>query len=355
MEEFKEKDFEELKQQIIDTKEGIITGNIKNINYEINLNKPLRVIFKEEKSTAEFYSGKLASSKIEVDKDEKRVHYRKKNALNVGINLLYTIDVVESEINNKKYISEKCTIKEQFDDSMIAKKSDKIIEDLLANNKDIKSENEGEFVKEPIENAEEFATLIHSEEELEKYLIEGSKTKLGNFPSGFYEDRHDLEFNKKNAVKEVSFDIYIEEANKKIEEYKIILKIIDKCISADISEDILIDERIVEEDQEEEDDDEIIYEESIDEEETEEDDEVENEAENETETEEVEETSGEKDISEIDISELIKELQEKKRNEEKEILRNAKVNKVKELMELNKKLDDELSVIENDKKEEGDN
>ena len=45
---------------------------------------------------------------------------------------------------------------------------------------------------------EELVEMINSEEELMKYLVEGSKTKLGDFPAGFYEDRHDFEFNKKS-------------------------------------------------------------------------------------------------------------------------------------------------------------
>ena len=385
MKDFDEKDFDELKQKVKDNEKCVISGNINTINYEINLSKPIRVVFKCDNNEIEFYSGKLASSKIEIYKEEKRVHYRKKNSLNVGVTLIKIVDVCKSEINNKCCITERYCVREQFDDCMIPKKCEKIIEDIIANDDRIQCARDGEFYKENIDNDEELNKLIHNEEELNKYLIDGSKTKLGDFPSGFYEDRHDYEFNKKNCRSEsFGFDYCIEKADKEIEEYKELLNRINIIVDEKVEE---IKENIKEKNKEET---EKIEEDTVDkvEEETTKDTE-ENEQEgisiteinlndiikeftinsennnesykiikqNENEENNYQDVAKneveEKDITEINLSSIINELAEKQREEERDRIRIDKINKVKELMSLNKQLDEELNNIMNCKKVEG--
>ena len=337
MEEIVESDFEEIKKQVNEKKQGTITGNIKNINYEINLSKPVRVVLKEENNRIEFYSGKLALSDIEIHREEKRVHYRKKNALNVGVTLIRTVSVVQSEINSKEYVSEKYLIREQFDDNMIPKKCEKIIEDLISNNDKIKTTNEGEFSKDEIVSNDELNSLIHSEEELEKYLVDGSKTKLGDFPSGFYEDRHDFEYNKINnkQIEGKSYDDYISIAIEKLDRYKSLINQIDNIINNNSENSENSELKIVsleEEKQNEIVEQNVNVEEEID-----------------------KEIDDGNDVTEEDLNSVLKELMEKRNQEEREQIRNAKVKKVKELINLNKELDDEIDSIQKGKKEEGEN
>ena len=403
MENFDEKDFEELKQQIKNNENGIISATIKEINYEINLSKPIRVVLKDGKNEIEFYSGKIASSKIQVDRIENRAHYRKKNSLNLGVTLIRVVNVIESEINNKHYISEKYLIREQFDENMIAKKSDKIIEDIVSNDTSLKKNGEGSFVKKPIESDEEFNKIIHPEEELDKYLVEGSKTKLGNFPSGFYEDRHDYEFNKKNKQIK-SYDECINKADELLEEYKNLNIRITEIIKEEnaveeekeveveadtdteneieekntelTNEKILVEEEnTIEEPQIEENTEEIVVEDNTNNDSTENNEEgfdISDEQISELEEElkkrnskskeendkkeepKASETSNDgEETSDLIIDEVVAELDRKRREKEQAAIRNNKINKVKELINLNKQLDEELEEIENSKNGEG--
>lgn len=403
MEAFVESDFEELKNQVNSKKEGTIIGNIKNINYEINLSKPIRVILKDINNEIEIYSGKIAKSEIEIDREEKRVHYRKKNALNVGVTLVRIVSIIQSEINNRKYLSEKYLLKEQFDDNMISKKANKIIEDLLINNDKLKGNNEGEFIRELIQTNDDLVNLIHPEEELDKYLIEGSKTKLGNFPSGFYEDRHDYEFNKKNKNKiEKNYEYYIKLGEDELNKYKDLYLTIEKIVKGekgiedndkeeitkeevkeveetekiendilenkqDIIENEISETEEIENNEENLDDEDDFFNEKVDEVvfalkerkkasekniTIEKQEKVEESKENKNEEEAEQEDSK---IDEVFIDSIVNGLKEKRREEQKNQIRTDKINKVKELISLNKELDKEIEIIEKGNLEEGEN
>lgn len=358
MEKLEEKDFDELKKILEKEKEGIFNGKIKDIDYEINLNKPLRVILKDSDNYFEFYGGKLAHSKIDIEKVEKRAHYRKKNVFNVGFTITKTISVKESTINSMSFISEKYVLREQFDDSMIPKKCDKVIEDIAKANNNIKNIKDGEFCKEPIESNQELVEIINSEEELMKYLVEGSKTKLGDFPAGFYEDRHDFEFNKKSKNykdKEVKdYDYYMTIAKEHIKEYKEIYKTIDKFINGEKNTEEIA-EKIIEGHKDE-------TKENIDQEEKNNDN-IENaidelatylgEEQQESGIQQEGMITEENDAFE-DLQEIVNELENKKKEEEKQRRRMNKINKAKELMLISKELDNEIMLIENEQ-EEGEN
>lgn len=353
MEKLEEKDFDELKQILEKEKQGIISGKIKDIEYEINLNKPLRVILKDSDNYFEFYGGKLAHSRIDIEKVEKRAHYRKKNVFNIGFTITKIISVKESTINSNSFISEKYILREQFDDSMIPKKCEKVIEDISNGNNNIKDIKDGEFCKEPIESNQELVELIKSEEDLMKYLVEGSKTKLGDFPAGFYEDRHDFEFNKKSKNykdKEVKdYDYYMSIAKERIKEYKTIYKTIEKIIKGDK----IVEEEEIEEAEEKADEKaDVKFDNTIDElvnyigqsEETE----------NNTEQENVDGEEEDDEISLKAIEAVVNELEDKRKEEERQQRRINKINKAKELMLISKELDNEIMLIENEQ-EEGEN
>lgn len=369
MEKFVESDIEKLKKQISEKKQGKIIGNINNVEYEINLNKPVRAVFKSEENEIEIYSGKLASSRIEVYREEKRVHYRKKNSLNVGVSLIHVINVIKSEINNKEYISEKYFIREQFDDNMIPKKSSKIIEDLLSNDNKLKSTSDGEFVIEPIKNNDELKSIIHSEEDLNKYLIEGSKTKLGDFPSGFYEDSHDFEFNKKSkTIQSKNTKELLSKASSEILLYK---ELYNKILNIEKEkEDVTPEEKeaveeiqdeVLDNNEEQQNDEKDITEIDLvafvnrlkEENKIDNKEEIEVEEQEEVSDNTEEEQNDERDITETDLNNLVNQYAEKRREEERKKIREAKVSKVKELISLNKQLDSELKDIENNKDEEG--
>ena len=358
MEKLEEKDFDELKQILEKEKQGIINGKIKDIEYEINLNKPLRVILKDSDNYFEFYGGKLAHSRIDIEKVEKRAHYRKKNVFNIGFTITKIISVKESTINSNSFISEKYILREQFDDSMIPKKCEKVIEDISNGNNNIKDIKDGEFCKEPIESNQELVELIKSEEDLMKYLVEGSKTKLGDFPAGFYEDRHDFEFNKKSKNykdKEVKdYDYYMSIAKERIKEYKTIYKTIEKIIKGDK----IVEEEEIEEAEEKADEKaDVKFDNTIDElvnyigqsEETEN-----NTDENNTEQENVDGEEDDDEISLKAIEAVVNELEDKRKEEERQQRRINKINKAKELMLISKELDNEIMLIENEQ-EEGEN
>ena len=333
MEEIDEKDFEELKQQINEKKQGTIEGNLKKLKYEINLNKPLRVVLKDDTNEVEYFAGKLALSKIEVDSEEKRIHYRKKNKLNVGVMLTRKIYFVKSDINNKNYIMEKYIIREQFDDNMIPKNCEKIIDDVVESNSKAVKSQEGEFYIEPIESNDDFISLTHSEEDLMKYLVEGSKTKLGNFPAGFYEDRHDNEFNRKNRNnkqgKVNDFEEYYKLASEKLDKYKDIYSKIEKMVNGDSKEESVEQGSIEEKNQEEE-----FFDDNIDQI-------VEN-----LKQKHKEEKIEEQEIHDEDIDDIVNELEKKRKQEKMEKIRNDKITEIRDLIKLNKELDEEIEIIE---------
>ena len=150
-------------------------GNINHSNSEVN-QYPYRVTI----------NGKEIYSEIDVIDENLRATYKENGKMDTRVKVSRTVTIVNGEEINEFF-----SIKGKDIDK------DEIVQSLLSSNPEYSKGNIGEFFREEINPDEKIKQIIESEEALKQYLIPGSRTKLGEFPSGLYESYLDYnEFNK---------------------------------------------------------------------------------------------------------------------------------------------------------------
>ena len=220
-EEFEEEHIEELKSYIRECKSSgkPVSMKIGEMKITIDERNPAKVDFTSfgninhrDNEISQYpyrvtINGEDMYSEIDIVDDEFRGTYRENGKPTTKINLSRTVTVVNGEEINE------CFSVKTLKDKELEK--DEVIQGLLKIYPEYSEGQKGEMYREVTDFNEEIKQLVESEEVLIQFLIPGSRTKLGDFPPGIYEDY--LDYNGHNICGSKSWSA--EEARKRVKTY----------------------------------------------------------------------------------------------------------------------------------------